>query len=140
MTERLVRPIRAWAEYDEWSVYLEDYDGEWVNVHIPKGNNDWSYERGVYDGIADFATNLQVVRLGFGSLRSLRVLYENGHELQLEQWHKDLNDSNVWPWILRDRNHDAQADGQFTEDKDSDAVERALIAAAAWFTQAEVPV
>ena len=140
MTERIVRPVRAWADYDQWSVYLEGFEGQvvhgWENVVIPKGNRDWIHERGVYSGIADFAEGFGAGIVKPGPLRSLRVLYENDCELKVQR----RFGGTFWGWSmeLSDEFNEIKAPwpgGFFAEDKDSEAVERAMIAAAAWFSQ-----
>jgi hypothetical protein len=80
----------------------------------------------------------------WGPLRSLRVLYENGAELKLQP-RDQAKHPGYWFWRLYQEKYrfmvDAGefhlADGDFPEDKDSEAVERAMIAAAAWFSQVE---
>jgi hypothetical protein len=143
MTERIVRPIRAWAEYDEWSVFMDHYTGiasdeRWFyDAHlVPKGANGACTGHGGFRGIADFFGDEPKP---LGPLRSLRVLYENGATLILRQWPAYSN--GPWKWDLWDHggaHRRMLATGDFPEDKDSEAVERAMVAAAAWFSQAQM--
>ncbi len=132
MTERVVRPVRAWADYDTWSIYMADMDAlTWDAVLIPMGLANWQrWTDG--RGVADIA-KLAETKLGI-PLRSLRVLYENGYELKLQAY-ANINgldpEKRHWHWYLVG----VDAAGDFAEDRDSEAVERALIAAAAWFSQ-----
>jgi hypothetical protein len=142
MTERIVRPIRAWAEYDELSVYIQDYwsgtdnptvDRQWFAMWgIPKTGSGYLATINGFPGIVA-ALNANDVRSG--PLRSVRVLYENGYELKLQAY-ANINgldpEKRHWHWYLVG----VDAAGDFAEDRDSEAVERAMIAAAAWFTQA----
>jgi hypothetical protein len=68
-------------------------------------------------------------------LRSLRVLYENGYEMELDA--DDGPFPGEWEWLVLGPGQTYQASGSFKEDKDSEAVERAMIAASACFTQAD---
>lgn len=138
MNNRIVRPVRAWAEYDQWLVYLEFEDGKlgFRRYVIPKGEAGRLTES--FDLFPGVAAALKGDGPKSGSLRSLRVLYENGCELTLQR----RFGGTFWGWSieLSDEFNEIKAPwpgGSFTEDKDSEAVERALIAAAAWFTQAE---
>ena len=129
MTDRIVRPVRAWADYDEWSVYLEFEDGKlgFRRYVIPKGGAGRLTES--FDVFPGVAAALKGDGPKSGSLRSVRVLYENGAELILGTGYAGRG----WGWIVQ--YGDRHASGDFTEDKDSEAVERAMIAAAAWFSQ-----
>jgi hypothetical protein len=71
----------------------------------------------------------------FRPLRSLRVLYENGYEMELDA--DDGPFPGEWEWLVLGPGQTYQASGSFKEDKDSEAVERAMIAASAWFSQVE---
>src|SRR5215218_3944951 len=141
-TGRIVRPIRAWAwaDYDEWSVYAEKpwFQDAWHRVDVPKGGGhglriltaeDIELELLEIPGLVE-ALKIEMTE-PYGPLRSLRVQYENGYELQLERTTRVLSE-----WSVQSEGV-AVAEGDFLEDKDSEAVERSLIAAAAWFTQAE---
>jgi hypothetical protein len=82
-------------------------------------------------------------------LRSLRVLYENGYELKVKGREGTIRGTSdygiTWDWSLWMPLTPGTvyampgpvASGSFPEDKDSEAVERAMIAAAAWFSQVE---
>jgi hypothetical protein len=155
MTNRIVRPIRAWADYDDRQVYLQDY---WSGTDDPKVDRQWfarwdipTAGRGQLEarnGFTGIVAALQKDGPKSGSLRSLRVLYENGYVLKAnrrEALPPRPGYINVtWYWHLFPpeivdgyRVVGQVADGLFPEDKDSEAVERAMIAAAAWFSQAE---
>lgn len=139
MSERMVRPIRAWAEYDEWSVFLQEFDAEyWDVVFTPRAEDDWEYSREEFVGIVDFmrGSTDEAMKMQVGPLRSLRVLYENGYELKLEPSGLASGHLHEWFWYLHQFKDDPEIPhGRFTEDKDSEAVERAMIAAAAFFSQ-----
>jgi hypothetical protein len=141
MTDRLVRPVRAWAEYDEWSVFALYLSSDWQIWEMPQTKNGLP--------ITGFSASLYAAidRIEV-PLRSLRVLYENGYVLKAnrrEALPPRPGYINVtWYWYLFPpeivdgyRVVGQVADGLFPEDKDSEAVERAMIAAAAWFSQVE---
>jgi hypothetical protein len=134
MSERLVRPVRAWGEYDEWSVFALYLSSDWQIWEMPQTKNGLP--------ITGFAASLYAAidRIEV-PLRSLRVLYENGYELRLTavSFIEGLPTSLThWAWSLwPKKGMDAAANGIFAEDKDSEAVERAMIAASSWFTQAD---
>jgi hypothetical protein len=124
MTDRLVRPIRAWAEYDTWT-WMADAATDKV-YSIPTSGDGGPF-------VSQYISVVQAAAEGdmFRPLRSLRVLYENGYELKM---HPDVPDP--WYWCV-EHGGKLMASGWFAEDKDSEAVERAMIAASAWFTQAD---
>jgi hypothetical protein len=141
LTDRLVRPIRAWAEYDEWT-WMADAATDKV-YSIPTSGDGGPF-------VSQYISVAQAAAEGdmFRPLRSLRVLYENGYELKAnrrEALPPRPGYINVtWYWYLFPpeivdgyRVVGQVADGLFPEDKDSEAVERAMIAASAWFTQAD---
>jgi hypothetical protein len=141
MSERLVRPVRAWGEYDEWSVFALYLSSDWQIWEMPQTKNGLP--------ITGFSASLYAAidRIEV-PLRSLRVLYENGYVLKAnrrEALPPRPGYINVtWYWYLFPpeivdgyRVVGQVADGLFPEDKDSEAVERAMIAAAAWFSQVE---
>jgi hypothetical protein len=85
VSDRIVKPIRAWAEYDEWSVFLDHYtahDERWYfESHlIPKGREGAHVKHDGFTGVANFFSMLPDI----GPLRSLRVLYQNGYALELD--------------------------------------------------------
>ena len=137
MTDRIVRPIRAWAEYDDWLVFAIQSAFEtggvrsdgWQRSDIPQTGKGVPQQYRINYNLADALSFTET-----GPLRSLRVLYDNGIELKLQKY-ANINGLDItkrhWHWYLRG----ADAAGEFAEDKDSEAVERAMIAAAAWFTQ-----
>jgi hypothetical protein len=137
MTDRIVRPVRAWADYDEWSLFARDpmeHSGQyWKFYCIPNGAKGEPYVS-TKPGVTAILKFMEDQRIG--ALRSLRVLYENGYELKLECY-ANINGLDItkrhWHWYLKG----VDCAGEFAEDKDSEAVERAMIAASAWFTQAE---
>jgi hypothetical protein len=133
MTERLVRPVRAWFEQDHWSAFV--HTGQRKLYVIPNGESGVPF-------VAACASVVDAAKIlkGYNSpLRSLRVLYENGCELKLEA---PTAMTPEWLWFLNVDSENLPDDvespeGMFSEDKDSEAVERAMIAASAWFTQAD---
>jgi hypothetical protein len=136
MTDRIVKPVRAWAEYDKHTLYW----GDRMVTTIPKGaDDDAHWIDDTVESVREALSWASDDKLGWqenwGPLRSLRVLYENGYELYVSlsgtgnvYWNVGWNDNNFPKGF---------AEGNFTEDRDSEAVERAMIAASAWFTQAE---
>jgi hypothetical protein len=130
MTDRIVKPVRAWANYDEWMWMLDVTDPYTRVVAIPLTGTGNEFVTGP-KSIVHAVRNVPTLR-GMGPLRSLRVLYENGYELKLIRFDQ-FPDHRGWTlWTEGGR----VAGGNFSEDKDSEAVERAMIAAAAYFTQA----
>jgi hypothetical protein len=127
MTDRIVKPVRAWANYDAWMWMLDVTDPYTRVVAIPLTGTGNEFVTGP-KSIVHAVRNLPTLR-EMGPLRSLRVLYENGCQLQLG------NFDGSWRWKVYD-SENVLARGGFPEDKDSEAVERAMIAAAAYFTQA----
>jgi hypothetical protein len=130
MTDRLVRPIRAWAEYDEWT-WMADAATDKV-YSIPTSGDGGPF-------VSQYISVVQAAAEGdmFRPLRSLRVLYENGYELFLNPGIPGFEEANRFWWHLYRGKSDRVAAGDLIEDKDSEAVERAMIAASAWFTQAD---
>jgi hypothetical protein len=132
LTDRLVRPIRAWAEYDEWT-WMADAATDKV-YSIPTSGDGGPF-------VSQYISVVQAAAEGdmFRPLRSLRVLYENGWWLQLDPIRGGITTTlSDWFWCLHQGKDDPEIPhGRFTEDKDSEAVERAMIAASAWFTQAD---
>jgi hypothetical protein len=128
MTERLVRPVRAWAEYDTWT-WMADAATDKV-YSIPTSGDGGPF-------VSQYISVVQAAAEGdmFRPLRSLRVLYENGYEMELDA--DDGPFPGEWEWLVLGPGQTYQASGSFKEDKDTDAVERAMIAASAWFTQAD---
>ena len=137
MSNRIVRPVRAWADYDLWSVYLEFEDGKlgFRRYVIPKGGAGRLTES--FDVFPGVAAALQGDGPKSGSLNSLRVLYENGWWLRLDPLKGPTTTAvHDWFWYLHQEQDAPEIPhGRFTEDKDSEAVERAMIAAAAFFSQ-----
>lgn len=135
MTEPVV-PIRAWAEYSEWSVFIDRYTGvddRWYFdcYLIPKGREGACTGHGGFRGLVDFFTDLPKP---LGSLQSLRVLLSNGHELRLE-W-----TPYEWRWYIHAFRDDSEIPyGLFRDDNDAEAVQRALTAAAAYFNPTRTP-
>jgi hypothetical protein len=138
MTDRIVKPVRAWANYDTWMWMLDVTDPYTRVVAIPLtgvGNEFVTGPKSIVHAVRNVPTLREM-----GTLRSLRVLYENGYDL----WVLPLKyEPGRWEWHVSkeaDRKAGlfvAAAEGEFPEDKDSEAVERAMVAAAAYFTQAE---
>jgi hypothetical protein len=128
MTDRIVKPVRAWAEYDEWT-WMADAATDKV-YSIPTSGDGGPF-------VSQYISVVQAAAEGdmFRPLRSLRVLYENGYEMELDA--DDGPFPGEWEWLVLGPGQTYQASGSFKEDKDTDAVERAMIAASAWFTQAD---
>lgn len=136
MAGNQVMPVRAWAEYPEWSVYIEQWWTEdWYRVDIPKGANhglriltqdDTRELLPIPSLVAALAIEMSSP---YGPLQSLRVLLSNGETLTLGR----ANDW-WWYWTLSDPPQiGGYADGGFEDDNDAEAVQRALTAAAAYF-------
>jgi hypothetical protein len=133
MTDRIVKPVRAWANYDGWMWMLDVTDPYTRVVAIPLTGTGDEFVTGP-KSIVHAVRTVPTLR-EMGPLRSLRVLYENGYEL-----HLSIFEDRLCQWALNNGGADYTkriANGIFPEDKDSEAVERAMIAAAAYFTQAE---
>lgn len=132
-TTEPVVPVRAWAEYSEWSVFIDKAaDKGFDTWHIPKSGQarvvtGWALS--IYHVF--MATNPDE---NFGPLQSLRVLLSNGHELQLE-W-----TPYEWRWYIHAFRDDPEIPyGLFRDDNDAEAVQRALTAAAAFFNPTRTP-
>jgi hypothetical protein len=135
MTDRMVSPIRAWAYYDAW-MWMQDLAGDFPRLYaIPltgEGEEFVSGPKGVVAAVRGMET---LAGREMGPLRSLRILYENGYELVvLPQLATFGEDGYLWN-LSRDGKH--RANGSIIEDKDHEAVERAMIGAVAWFTQVD---
>jgi hypothetical protein len=135
MTDRMVSPIRAWAYYDAW-MWMQDLAGDFPRLYaIPltgEGEEFVSGPKGVVAAVRGMET---LAGREMGPLRSLRILYENGYELVvLPQLATFGEDGYLWN-LSRDGKH--RANGSIIEDKDYEAVERAMIGAVAWFTQVD---
>jgi hypothetical protein len=130
MTDRIVKPVRAWAEYDEWT-WMADAATDKV-YSIPTSGDGGPF-------VSQYISVVQAAAEGdmFRPLRSLRVLYENGYELKLVAWDNTADPENFrWEVTKPGALYEA-AGGALHEDKDSEAVERAMTAAASWFSQVE---
>jgi hypothetical protein len=135
MTDRLVKPVRAWAYYDAW-MWMQDLAGDFPRLYaIPltgAGEEFVSGPKGVVAAVRGMET---LAGREMGPLRSLRILYENGYELVvLPPLATFGEDGYLWN-LSRDGKH--RANGSIIEDKDHEAVERAMIGAVAWFTQVD---
>jgi hypothetical protein len=135
MTNRMVKPVRAWAYYDAW-MWMQDLAGDFPRLYaIPLtgvGEEFVSGPKGVVAAVRGMET---LAGREMGPLRSLRILYENGYELVvLPQLATFGEDGYLWN-LSRDGKH--RANGSIIEDKDYEAVERAMIGAVAWFTQVD---
>ena len=127
-----VKPIRAWADYDAWWVLLdgtgyETTPGNFEPWEMPKGRAGGPWNEGEYTSIV-----VAIEDMNHGPLRSFRVLFDNGVELRLQSYaHIDGLDPEKrhWHWGILGR--DAQ--GEFADDRDHEAVHRAMTAAAAYF-------
>jgi hypothetical protein len=135
MANRMVKPVRAWAYYDAW-MWMQDLAGDFPRLYaIPLtgvGEEFVSGPKGVVAAVRGMET---LAGREMGPLRSLRILYENGYELVvLPQLATFGEDGYLWN-LSRDGKH--RANGSIIEDKDHEAVERAMIGAVAWFTQVD---
>jgi hypothetical protein len=135
MANRMVKPVRAWAYYDAW-MWMQDLAGDFPRLYaIPLtgvGEEFVSGPKGVVAAVRGMET---LAGREMGPLRSLRILYENGYELVvLPQLATFGEDGYLWN-LSRDGKH--RANGSIIEDKDYEAVERAMIGAVAWFTQVD---
>jgi hypothetical protein len=135
MTNRMVSPIRAWAYYDAW-MWMQDLAGDFPRLYaIPLtgvGEEFVSGPKGIVAAVRGMET---LAGREMGPLRSLRILYENGYELEVfPPLAKFGEDGYLWNLSL-DGKH--RANGSIIEDKDHEAVERAMIGAVAWFTQVD---
>lgn len=126
-------PVRAWAEYDEWSVFLCGDTGPFWLTATPKGatgnvvSTGWhSSWRCVVDALTDWSHP--------GPLRSLRILLSTGHTVRLE-----LGYSTHGPrpahWMTLGRFPVIELETSFTEESDIQAVTRALAEAVAWIEE-----
>lgn len=119
-----VAPVRAWAEWQECTGYLESR-GEgvtWSGVVIP--TTDLGHmQTGLATGVTDWVRKVTQA----GPLRSLRVLLSNGSEVHIDR----VSEWRQWTWRID------EAIGQnLWADTDTEAVERALAEAIAWFASA----
>jgi hypothetical protein len=134
VTDRLVRPIRAWAEYEQcrWYIFWDVMFQQWDVWNMPLTGNGGPYEQPGYSSIASAISDTDERH---GPLRSLRVLYENGYELELDA--DDGPFPGEWEWLVLGPGQTYQASGSFKEDKDTEATGRAMIAASDYFTQVD---
>ena len=136
-----VKPIRAWADYDEWWVLLDStgYDttpGNFEPWEMPKGRTGGPWNEGEYTGIV-----VAIEDMNHGPLRSFRVLFDNGYELRLRHGSREHGETFWFYWNLSPplpaegvyAPVGPVAQGSINEDKDHEAVHRALTAAAAYF-------
>ena len=133
MTEPVV-PVRAWAEYPEWSVFCDTEAPTWLRYGIPKGEHNRLSERRGDTSLVDTLTGLP-----YGPLQSLHVLLSNGAELHIDPKRYGEPDPMVaWHWVVG-QGGKVVASGFYYEDNDAEAVQRALTAAAAYFNPTRTP-
>jgi hypothetical protein len=139
MTSAEVRPVRAWAEYDEWSVYwqhLAKIESAWF---IPSGADGLAYNL----GHIPLETMIEGQQLHGYSLRSLRVLLSTGHEVGLDRYADSVTipqgnravmlDAGCMKFSLfASDGHWLHGGWYMPEVADADAVARALSEAIAW--------
>ena len=133
-----IRPVRAWAEYDEWSMFIEreknSFRWQWVPFAIPKTG------AGTYSFLIARDSLVEVFsqpadgrpRFDFGPLRSLRVLLSNGCEIRLDReaaYGVVMLPKPGWCFL----SEHGQNEISFQAATDAEAVERALAEATAWF-------
>lgn len=133
------QPIRAWAEYDEWSPYIyPTIFGEWSSVCIPKtGQESHVVAHGFARTIPDW---IRVQGSELGQLRSLRVLFSTGHEMELIGWDEHIEPGgarygwdHVWQLSVGDTCiADWVDDGS---EGDQQLVQRTIDAAVQWIGQ-----
>jgi hypothetical protein len=149
MANRMVKPVRAWAYYDAW-MWMQDLAGDFPRLYaIPLtgvGEEFVSGPKGVVAAVRGMET---LAGREMGPLRSLRILYENGYELKVKGREGTIQGTSdygtTWDWSLWMPLAPGSvyampgpiARGSFPEDKDHEAVERAMIGAVAWFTQVD---
>ncbi len=143
-------PVRAWAEYEEWSVFiLLGRNMGYQRWQIPKGADEKPHAIDRVDGYLSDALEL----VNCGPLRSIRVLLSTGHEVHIHPhgqaqpyWvdrtkprpNGDYWCCSIWgeaPTGWEQRPHMKSLETFFAA-TDSEAVERALAAAIAWVTAA----
>ena len=122
------RPVRGWAEYDEWSGFLyPTISDEWAGLRVPKTG------QGMY-GIHAFKRELPILieHMDCGPLRSIRILLSTGEEVSMDCCVEDgYFIDGMFAWELRD-GEEWPHGGLITDLSDSDAVTRALAEAVAW--------
>ena len=133
-----VRPVRAWAEYDEWLVFC-DWDARaasfddalwsvrpWYRVVIPKTGNGSQHTTVLLSSLIDCLTRLPEVVAEWGELRSIRVVLNTGSEVTVSRFMAVSRGTVEWgrEWVWRA----ADAEGCFPMDgvTDADAVARAV--------------
>lgn len=128
------RPIRAWAEYNEWLVLLDgigdalgrdaDYFTSWEMPNGAEGNPQ------LFPGMLPFQH--WIAFMGHGPLRSLRVLLSTGHEVTLDRIQSRDPDGEWFEWRLWDSECTLLvSDRPESGLSDTAAVERAIAAAVA---------
>jgi hypothetical protein len=137
MTDRMVSPIRAWAYYDAW-MWMQDLAGDFPRLYaIPLTGEGEEFVSGPTGVVAAVRGMEALAGREMGPLRSLRVLYENGYELHVNRGLAGVEKPGTFWWHLYRGKGDRVAYGSFTDDKDHEAVERAMIGVVAWFTQVD---
>ena len=131
-------PVRAWAEWDEWTGYWQSVAALESAWFIPKTGNGMAYNL----GDMSLASMIEGQALGGYSLRSLRVLLRSGHEVNLEPmpngghplWGAGLDLSNTSSDL-----HPTEYPNWYFDDvvTDDEAVSRALSEARRWLEDNE---
>lgn len=119
-----VQPVRAWAEYDEWSVFADRVGPEWDIWVSPRNEHGVLWHRAGMSGLLAALPGADTC----GPLRSLRVLFSTGHEMELERaWYEDGRDPSD-DWRLSVTDGAEWADKSFVDMglSDADAVQRAI--------------
>lgn len=138
------RPVRAWAEFDEWSVFVWFVDGKWGFSYHPKGRANGPAN---YWGVATLGEAVFCVS-GDQPLRSLRILLSTGHWVELvrkvdavtiAQGRKAVMlDPGCMKFLLFASDGVWLHGGWYMpEVPDTDAVTRALAEAVAWIQEQE---
>ena len=138
------KPVRAWMKWDEREGYaycVDDWPfsqiGEWKCITIPLGATGTVLDLWSIDSL------VEVIELSaeFGPLRSLRILFSNGSEIEIypdpqsaDYWIDTRNPRpNGWLWNVGIKGGERAERRQITPTSDSDAVEQALSEARNYF-------
>ena len=137
------RPVRAWAEYDEWSTFSSAYEGNWDFVVTPKGATG----EAAAGATMSFETALKG-RYIEAPLRTLRVLLSTGQWVELVRKADSVTISRGRKAVMLDpgcmKFSLFAPDGTWLhggwympEVTDADAVARAIAEAVAWVSERE---
>ena len=127
MASEQVRPIRAWAEFDKWSVFVWFADEKWGFSYHPKNGANGPANHWGVESLTDAVFSVD------GPLRSLRVLFSTEHWLAVQTSDVEV----VWAWLYAPGprivgNAIALMDMEFIATSDAEAIQRAIDAAVQW--------